>query len=60
MNILSELYATKEQYESELIMAKAKVSVINDVIANIELKVLEAQEEVPEQQEETTQLDESY
>jgi hypothetical protein len=42
-----ELYALKAQYEKELVMAQAKVAVIDDVIAMFQPEV-EAQTEIDE------------
>lgn len=50
MDIL-ELKELKAEYERELLLAEAKVSVINDIIAKAESKVVETECEVAEEAE---------
>ena len=49
MDIL-ELKELKAEYERELFLAKAKVSVVNDIIARAEAKVAEVECEVAEEE----------
>jgi hypothetical protein len=73
MEFVHELYSRKEAYERELILAKAKVDVITDIIADLEAKNATrceaevATEEVTVDNEladfivpKTTETDESY
>lgn len=55
MDYLNELFKRKEAYESDLIMAKAKVCVINELIAEFE-----PQQQPTEEAEELTHIDETY
>lgn len=55
MDFLNELFKRKEAYENDLIMAKAKVCVINELIAEIEAKT-----QPEEETEELAHIDESY
>ena len=52
MDIL-ELKELKAEYERELLLAEAKVSVITDIIAKAEAKVAEVECEVTEEEVET-------
>jgi hypothetical protein len=56
MDIL-ELKELKAEYERELLLAEAKVTVINDIIAKAEAKPMEVESEVAEETElETPEL----
>lgn len=56
MDIL-ELKELKAEYERELLLAEAKVSVINDIIAKAEAKVAETECEIPEEVTETEETE---
>lgn len=49
MDIL-ELKELKAEYEREFLLAEAKVSVINDIIAKSEAKAVETECEIPEEE----------
>lgn len=59
MDFINELFKRKEIYENDLIMAKAKVCVINDLIAEFEAQTRPAEENAEEAQE-LAHIDESY
>ena len=46
MDKLNELYAYKAKYEKEKLFAEAKISVVEDMIANEEAKSIAIEEEV--------------
>lgn len=48
---LKDLYALKDKYEKELVLAEAKVKVINDLIAIAEDKEKPVEESLPEESE---------
>ena len=61
MEFLEKLYQRKEVYESELIMAKAKVFVINEIIDEFNVAPQPVEENQPESEtEELSHIDENY
>lgn len=58
MDFINELNARKEIYENELIMAQAKVCVINELISDFEAATRREVEE--QEQTELAHIDETY